>query len=96
MKVFLSWSEHRSRLAAEAFKSWIEEVLQCVEPWMSPDIDKGANWPSELSDRLATTSAGVVFLAEQPGLSVAALRGRSSCEHQRRTALHRVAGYPAN
>ena len=63
MKVFLSWSEHRSRLAAEAFKSWIEEVVQCVEPWMSPDIDKGANWPSELSDRLATTSAGVVFLS---------------------------------
>jgi hypothetical protein len=40
MKVFLSWSEERSRTAAEAFKSWIEEVLQCVEPWMSPDIDK--------------------------------------------------------
>jgi len=62
MKVFLSWSEERSRLAAEAFKSWIEEVLQCVEPWMSPDIDKGANWPSELSDRLETTYVGVVFL----------------------------------
>jgi hypothetical protein len=62
MKVFLSWSEQRSRLAAAAFKSWIEEVLQCVEPWMSPDIDKGANWPAELSIRLETTYVGVVFL----------------------------------
>jgi hypothetical protein len=60
--MFLSWSEERSRLAAVAFKSWIEEVLQCVEPWMSPDIEKGANWPAELSDRLETTYVGVVFL----------------------------------
>jgi TIR domain len=65
VKVFLSWSEHRSRLAAEAFKAWIEEVLQCVEPWMSPDIDKGANWPAELSDRLETTYVGVVFLSRE-------------------------------
>ena len=63
MKVFLSWSERRSRLAAEVFKSWIEEVLQCVDPWMSPDIDKGANWPAELSERLETTYVGVVFLS---------------------------------
>jgi hypothetical protein len=62
MKVFLSWSDERSRLAAAAFKCWIEEVLQSVEPWMSPDIDKGANWPNELSDRLETTYVGVVFL----------------------------------
>ena len=62
MKVFLGWSEDRSRLAAAAFKTWIEEVLQCVEPWMSPDIDKGANWPAELSNRLETTYVGVVFL----------------------------------
>jgi hypothetical protein len=64
MKVFLGWSEDRSRLAAVAFKSWIEEVLQCVEPWMSPDIEKGANWPAELSSRLDTTYVGVVFLTQ--------------------------------
>jgi hypothetical protein len=62
LKVFLSWSEERSRLAAMAFKAWIEEVLQSVEPWMSPDIDKGASWSREVSDRLGTTYVGVVFL----------------------------------
>jgi hypothetical protein len=62
MKIFLSWSEERSRSVALAFKSWIEGVLQCVEPWMSPDIDKGANWPAELSKLLETTFVGLVFL----------------------------------
>jgi hypothetical protein len=65
MKVFLSWSEERSRLAAAAFKKWIEEVLQCVEPWMSPDIEKGANWPAELTERLGETYVGVVFLTRE-------------------------------
>jgi hypothetical protein len=65
MKVFLGWSEERSRLAAVAFKTWIEEVLQCVEPWMSPDIEKGANWPAELSERLNQTYVGVVFLTRE-------------------------------
>lgn len=65
MKVFLSWSDERSRMAAVAFKAWIEEVLQCVEPWMSPDIEKGANWPTELSERLNETYVGVVFLTRE-------------------------------
>ncbi len=64
MNVFLSWSGERSRLAAEAFKLWIQEVLQCVEPWMSPDIEKGANWPAELSDRLEMTYVGIAFLTQ--------------------------------
>jgi TIR domain-containing protein len=65
MKVFLSWSEERSRRAAAAFKGWLEQVLQAAEPWMSPDIEKGAKWPSEIGERLESTYVGVVFLTKE-------------------------------
>src|SRR5262249_32237318 len=32
---------------------------------MSPDIEKGVNWPTELIARLETTSIGIVFLTSE-------------------------------
>ena len=51
--VFISWSNERSRLVAEALRGWLPFVLQTVNPWMSvTDEEKGSQWESEISARL--------------------------------------------
>lgn len=63
MKVFISWSGDLSQRVAEALHQWIKLVVQATEPWISSEgIDKGAIWFSEVSEQLATTSAGIVCL----------------------------------
>jgi hypothetical protein len=63
MKVFISWSGDHSRKVAELLKSWLEDVLQGVEAWMSKeDISKGEIWFSGLSDTLAKTDFGILCL----------------------------------
>lgn len=66
MKVFISWSQERSRLVAELLNEWIQCVLQAVDPWMSSkDIDGGSLWFTEIADQLASTSVGIVCLTKE-------------------------------
>jgi len=66
MKVFISWSGERSKAVAELLDSWIQCVIQAVDPWMSSkDIDRGALWFSEINDELANTSVGIVCLTKE-------------------------------
>jgi TIR domain len=63
MKVFLSWSGVRSKRVADALRDWLPLVIQAVEPWMSDsDIDKGARWGPDISDRLEESRVGIVCL----------------------------------
>lgn len=66
MKVFLSWSGHRSQLIAEALRDWFPKVIQAVKPWMSAvDIDRGARWSSDIAIELADTTFGVLCLTPE-------------------------------
>jgi hypothetical protein len=66
MKVFLSWSGERSRLVAEAMHDWLPQVIQVVEPWLSKaDIEKGARWGPEISDRLEEAKIAIVCLTAE-------------------------------
>jgi hypothetical protein len=66
MKVFLSWSGHRSKCVAELLNDWLRCVLQASRPWVSTrDIDRGALWFSEISEQLADTTLGVVCLTAE-------------------------------
>jgi hypothetical protein len=42
--------------------SWIGQVIQAVEPWISTGITKGAKWRDELADHLGEAKAGIVCL----------------------------------
>jgi len=65
MKIFISWSGEKSRLVAELLNSWIQCVLQAVDPWLSSkDIDRGSLWFSEITNQLSTTHNGIVCLTK--------------------------------
>jgi hypothetical protein len=66
MKVFLSWSGERSRKMAEALKTWLPDVLQAVQPWISSqDISKGSRGLKDIADELSEVNFGIVCVTAQ-------------------------------
>jgi hypothetical protein len=73
MRIFLSWSQPRSKAIAAALHRWLPRVLQGVEPWMSDlDIEAGVRWSSEIATALEACNFGIVCVTpealEQPWL----------------------------
>lgn len=62
MKIFISWSGNRSKFIAEGLKSWLKQVIQATEPWISIDIDKGSRWSLDISNALEESSVGIICL----------------------------------
>ncbi len=66
MKVFISWSGPQSLTVAKALRSWVEETIQAVKPWMSKsDITAGARWTPEINAQLSQTKFGVICLTRE-------------------------------
>ncbi len=65
MQVFLSWSGNRSHLVAEVLQSWLRQVIQATEPWISADIEKGTRWSAEIADRLENSNFGILCLTKE-------------------------------
>lgn len=66
MNVFLSWSGERSKAIAELLDTWLQCVIQAVDPWMSSkDIDRGSLWFSEINDQLQNTTIGIICLTQE-------------------------------
>lgn len=61
VKVFLSWSGERSKKMAVVLRTWLPDVLQAVEPWMSEhDIGKGGRGLREIADELEDCNFGIL------------------------------------
>jgi hypothetical protein len=61
VKVFISWSGEASQQLALAVRSWLPEVIQLAEPWVSSlDIGKGQRWSVEVSQQLDRSSQGIL------------------------------------
>src|SRR6266850_5202901 len=66
MKVFFSWSGERSHSLAKAFREWLPNVIQAVDPWVSSaDIVAGARWQSEIALQLQEARVGIIFLTPE-------------------------------
>lgn len=66
MKVFISWSEARSKAVAEALYNWLPTIIQPVRPWMSEhDIDKGTRGLPVISRQLEETQFGIICLTPE-------------------------------
>lgn len=64
--VFISWSGDLSKQLAEALRQWIPSVLQFAKPYFTPsDIEKGAKWGSEISQKLSDTHVGIICLTRE-------------------------------
>ncbi|MEP0005085.1 MAG: TIR domain-containing protein [Balneola sp.] len=62
MKIFISWSGNQSKSVATYLKSWIEQIIQAADPWISVDIDKGKKWNGEIINELAESRVGIICL----------------------------------
>jgi hypothetical protein len=61
MKVFISWSGDLSLQVANLISTWLENVLQGIETWISTDdIEKGSFWFPEISNQLKETNFGIL------------------------------------
>ena len=66
MKIFICWSQSRSKVMAEALRDWIPDVMQACEPWISSeDIDPGARWSSDLAKQLDEIQFGIICLTSE-------------------------------
>lgn len=66
MKVFLVWSGESSQALANVFYEWLPQVIQAIKPWMSKnDINKGAQWFSEIEQNLRSCHLGIICLTPE-------------------------------
>jgi hypothetical protein len=64
--IFISWSGETSRQVAELLSEWLKCVVQKCNPWISSrDIERGALWFGQISDRLRETSVGIICLTDE-------------------------------
>lgn len=63
MKVFLSWSQPRSRQLAESLHSLLPRCIQELQPFISSaDIEPGANWFNEIGAALDAAEGIGIFV----------------------------------
>lgn len=56
-------------MIGEAFKTWLPDVIQSVEPFYSPDIEKGERWSSEIEQNLRDSKIGIICVTPESMLS---------------------------
>jgi len=66
MKVFLSWSGHKSHEVALALRDWLPSVIQTIQPYVSSeDIDKGARWSTDIAKELEDSTFGILCVTKE-------------------------------
>ncbi|QJE98876.1 toll/interleukin-1 receptor domain-containing protein [Luteolibacter luteus] len=66
MKVFVSWSQERSREIAKLLKLWIKCVIQASDPWISVrDLPRGVRWMQEIGVALDSSEMGIICLTKE-------------------------------
>jgi hypothetical protein len=66
MKIVISWSGPRSKMAAEAIKGALAVAIQASDPWMSSDdIAPGAYWGEEIRAALDAASVGILCVTAE-------------------------------
>jgi hypothetical protein len=65
MKVFIGWSENRSKAVGAALRTWLPRVFQNIDIWMSTDIPAGAMWLSALIEQLKGARFGIVCITPE-------------------------------
>uniref|UniRef100_UPI001C84E834 TIR domain-containing protein n=1 Tax=Paractinoplanes polyasparticus TaxID=2856853 RepID=UPI001C84E834 len=65
-RVLISFSQERSRELALVLRSWLPDVIQQVQPWVShEDIEKGQRWAAEISRHLDGSTEGLICVTPE-------------------------------
>lgn len=65
MRVFVSWSGEQAKLLATHLVTWIRQVVQSANPWMSESIEKGKRWSPEIAERLEESKIGIICVTRE-------------------------------
>jgi len=66
MNIFISWSKPRAKKLASALRSWLPDVIQAANPFMSEqDIAAGADWSGNIHDQLQLADFGLVCVTAE-------------------------------
>ena len=66
MKIFLSWSGHKSHEVAIVLRDWLPSVIQSLTPYVSSeDIDKGARWSTDIAKELEDSTLGILCVTKE-------------------------------
>ncbi len=66
MEIFVSWSGKRAEQLAGILRDWLPKVIQSLRPWISAsDIEKGARWLNDVSEKLNNTNFGILCLTPE-------------------------------
>lgn len=65
MKIFVSWSGDRGKELAKFLESWLSQLIQEGEPFISPAIPKGKLWLDQITAALRECQVGVVILTPE-------------------------------
>ena len=53
-------------MVAEALRTWLEDVIQVIKPWMSSeDIHGGSRWSTEVASRLEKAQYGIICMTRE-------------------------------
>ncbi len=66
MQIFVSWSGTPAQVLADFLQTWLRQVIQELDPFMSTkSIEKGARWSPEISRRLSETNHAIVCVTSK-------------------------------
>jgi hypothetical protein len=65
MRIFISHSGDRSRELAEHVASFVKDMIQATDPWISTGMDKGLKWLPEIAANLEASDFGIVCLTKE-------------------------------
>jgi hypothetical protein len=66
VKLFISWSGKRSQKVAKALRTFLQDINQRIEPWMSEtDISIGSRWAMDLARELEETQFGILCITQE-------------------------------
>jgi hypothetical protein len=64
-RIFLSWSGEPSRLLATALSGYIEGLSDRLDPWLSEDLQPGAEWASTLIPQIRKARLAILCLTRR-------------------------------
>jgi len=68
--IFISWSGEASRMVAEALRSWLAEVFQTIDPFVSSeDIAAGSVWFETIGQELRRSDFAIICVTPENRMS---------------------------